>query len=455
MAMIQPQGVKQSLARHLPTEGFDIILDVENSQGSWFVDQRSGERYLDFFSMYASMAVGYNHPRLLQARDQLGRLAVNKPSNSDVYTLALAQFVEILSRVAIPAELPHAFFIEGGALAVENALKTAFDWKVRKNLGRGHEGEVGHQVIHFRQAFHGRSGYTLSLTNTADARKTKYFPKFSWPRIVNPKITFPLDEANLARVRSLEEEALGQIAEAVARHGDDIAALIIEPIQGEGGDNHFRREFLQALRRLCDEHEIMLIFDEVQTGVGLTGRFWAFEHFDVQPDVLAFGKKTQVCGILASRRVEEVGCHVFAERSRLSSTFGGNLVDMARCTHILGIIEEERLVANARRQGELLLGELQRLAGEFPEVVSNPRGRGLMCAFDAPDGHTRDQLAKAFFQEKLLVVGCGERGIRFRPHLIVSEEEIRQGIAVIRGVLEAGRYVHLEIHRDPCLLAGS
>ena len=277
--MIQPSEVKKGLARHLLTEGFDIILDVEQSHGSWFVDQRTGERYLDFFSMYGSMAVGYNHPRLLQARDELGRLAVNKPTNSDVYTVAMAEFVDTLSRVAIPPEMPHAFFIEGGALAVENALKAAFDWKVRKNFARGAGREIGSQVIHFRQAFHGRSGYTLSLTNTADPRKTKFYPKFPWPRIVNPKITFPLNDENLARVRALEAEALGQIAEAIAREGDDIAALIIEPIQGEGGDNHFRPEFLQALRRLCDEHEIMLIFDEVQTGCGRTGRWFAHQHF--------------------------------------------------------------------------------------------------------------------------------------------------------------------------------
>lgn len=453
--MIQPREVKEVLGRYLLTEGFDIIFDVERSRGSWFVDQRNGDRYLDFFSMYASMAVGYNHPGLLAARDELGRLAVNKPSNSDVYTTAMAEFVETFARVAIPAELPHLFFIEGGALAVENALKTAFDWKVRKNLARGLGREGGSQVIHFRQAFHGRSGYTLSLTNTADNRKIKFFPTFPWPRIVNPKIAFPLDTERLARVRAEEEEALRQIGEAIDREGPEIAAMIIEPIQGEGGDNHFRPEFLQALRRLCDEREIMLIFDEIQTGFGLTGRFWAHEHFGVRPDILVFGKKSQVCGILVSRRVEEVGCHVFRERSRINSTFGGNLIDMVRCTHILRIVEEEQLVENARRQGELLLAELQELAGDFPGTISNPRGRGLMCAFDAPDTLTRDQLVKACFGEKLLLVGCGERSIRFRPHLTVTAGEIGQGIGILRKVLADGRFVDLVIEQDPCLLAGA
>ena len=453
--MIQPQNVKQVLSRHLLTEGFDIILDLDRSQGSWFVDERTGERYLDFFSMYASMAVGYNHPRLLQVRDRLGQLAVNKPSNSDVYTTAMAEFVDTFARVAMPAEMPHLFFIDGGALAVENALKTAFDWKVRKNLAAQPGNDSGSQVIHFRQAFHGRSGYTLSLTNTFDPRKTRFFPKFDWPRIINPKLTFPLDTDNLVQVRILENEALGAINRVIEEQGEDIAALIIEPIQGEGGDNHFRAEFLQGLRQLCDQHDILLIFDEVQTGVGLTGKFWAFEHFGVQPDLLAFGKKTQVCGMMASRRIDEICCHVFQERSRINSTFGGNLIDMVRCTHILRIIEEEQLVDNARVQGALLLAELQKLAAEFPHLVTNPRGRGLMCAFDAPDSHTRDQLVKAFFLGKLLLVGCGSRSIRFRPHLIVTAAEIAQAMDIIRDVMRKGDYVHLEITKDPCLGIGT
>ena len=452
--MILPHAVKKTLARHMLAEGFDIILDIDRSTGSWFVDQCTGDRYLDFFSMYASMAVGYNHPRLLAAREELGRWAVNKPSNSDIYSTAMAEFVEVFARVAMPAELPHVFFIDGGALAVENTLKAAFDWKVRKNHAAGIAGDLGSQVIHFRQAFHGRSGYTLSLTNTADPRKSEYFPKFNWPRIINPKITFPLQGDNLRRVQELEKEALEDIRRVIEEQGADIAALIIEPIQGEGGDNHFRREFLQALRRLCDEREIALIFDEIQTGVGLTGKFWAFEHFDVQPDLLAFGKKTQVCGVLASRRVEEVSCHVFKEHSRINSTFGGNLIDMVRCTHILEIIEGENLLENARRQGELLLAGLQQLAEDFPEVISNPRGRGLMCAFDAPDNLMRDQLVKAIYAEKLLLVGSGSRSIRFRPHLIVSSDEIRQGLDRIRQVLAKNAFRRMEVKRDPCIGIG-
>jgi len=452
--MIDPQKVKSILSRHLLTEGFDFIVDLDKSTGSWLVDQRNGDRYLDFFSMFASMAIGFNHPKLLAASRQLGKTAVQKPSNSDVYSVAMAEFMDAFSQFGMPDYLPHAFFIEGGALAVENGLKAAFDWKVQRNFAKGHTAECGTKIIHFQQAFHGRSGYTLSLTNTFDPRKTKYFPKFNWPRIINPKMTFPIDEPdNLQKVQKLENKALQQINAVIAAEGDDIAGLIIEPIQGEGGDNHFRREFFQALRKICDDNEILFILDEIQTGVGLTGKFWACEHFDVKPDILCFGKKLQVCGILVSERIDAVKCNVFSERSRINSTFGGNLIDMVRATHILRIIQEEDLLHNARVQGRLLETELRNLALDFPDVVFNPRGRGLMCAFDIRDSETRDKLLQAFLQEKLLIAGCGEKAIRFRPNLNVNGDEIMQAIAIIRRVLEKGVYQELQVFKDPCGLS--
>ena len=189
-----------------------------------------------------------------------------------------AEFLQTFSRVAIPAYLPHAFFIEGGALGVENALKAAFDWKIRKNFARGYKEERGRQVIHFRQCFHGRSGYTLSLTNT-DPVKTDLFPKFAWPRVHQPGDRFPLTEENLARVNRQRNSASHRSKRPSISNRDDIAAIIIETIQGEGGDNHFRPEFFTALRQLADENEAMLIIDEVQTGIGMTGKMWAHQHF--------------------------------------------------------------------------------------------------------------------------------------------------------------------------------
>lgn len=434
--MIPADQVKRTIAGHLLADGMDIVIDFDKSTGSWLIDKRNGDRYLDCFAMFASMSVGFNHPGLLAIQNQLGRLAVQKPANSDAYSEPMAEFIETFGKYAMPDYLPRAFFIEGGALAVENCLKAAFDWKVKKNFGHGSSEEKGHQIIHFQQAFHGRSGYTLSLTNTADPRKTAYFPKFSWPRITNPKITFPLDAENLSQVIALENQATGEIDSWLQQAGNDIAAIIIEPIQGEGGDNHFRPEFLQALRKICDENELLLIFDEVQTGVGLTGTYWAHQHFGVVPDLMAFGKKTQVCGFMAGPRLDEVKDNVMREPSRINSTFGGNLVDMVRCSAILKIIDRENLVENARKRGEELCQGLQDLVYEFPQLVSNARGRGLMCAFDLVDKTRRDQLQKRLYSAKLLVVGCGVRSIRFRPHLVISREEIQQLLAILRNELK-------------------
>ncbi|HEX9006376.1 MAG TPA: L-lysine 6-transaminase, partial [Bacteroidota bacterium] len=334
-----------------------------------------------------------------------------------------------------PPYLPHAFFVEGGTLGVENALKAAFDWKIRKNFARGYREERGRQILHFRQAFHGRSGYTLSLTNT-DPVKTDLFPKFQWPRILNPKVTFPLNEERRAEVEAAERVSVEEIKEAFRRNPDDIAAIIIEPIQGEGGDNHFRPEFFRMLRQLADENEAMLICDEVQTGIAMTGEMWAHQHF-VQPDMIAFGKKTQVCGFLCGKRIEEVADNVFAVSSRINSTWGGNLVDMVRGQRYLEIIEEENLTGNARLVGALLLRRLAGMAEDFPALVSNPRGLGLFAAFDAPDPEIRNRIRAECFRRGLIILPSGERSIRFRPALNVAEEEIEEGISIIRAALKS------------------
>jgi len=274
----------------------------------------------------------------------------------------------------------------------------------------------------------------MSMTNT-DPIKTNYYPKFSWPRITNPAIRFPLNEANLAEVKRLEAVAIQEIKQAIRDNPDDIAGLIIEPIQAEGGDHHFRREFFMELRTICDENDILLIFDEVQTGVGLTGKMWAHQHF-VKPDIMAFGKKTHTCGILCGTRIDDVRDNVFHKSGRLNSTFGGNLVDMVRFTKVLEIIEEENLVRNARVVGEHLLKGLRNLEQEFSHLVSNSRGLGLMCAMDLPTPEKRDEMRKRCYNHGLVLLGCGERTIRFRPALNIKQEEIDEGIDILRRALK-------------------
>ena len=435
MKNIAPQEVHKTIGKHMLADGMSIVLDMEKSHGCYIHDSLSGRDILDFFSFFASAAVGHNHPVLDNPEfiAKLGKIAINNVTNSDLYTTEMASFVDTLAEVAIPDYLPHLFMVAGGALGVENALKAAFDWKVQKNFLKGYTRPVGSQVIHFRNAFHGRTGYTLSLTNTSDARKHQWFAKFNWPRIISPAMQFPQTEENVNHVRALENLAVNQIKTAIKENGDDIAAMIIEPIQGEGGDNHFRPEFLKSLRQLCDENDIFLIYDEVQTGVGMTGKMWAHEHFpEARPDAIAFGKKMQVCGTLVGTRIDEVERNVFVESSRLNSTWGGNLVDMVRAGKYLEIIRDEKLVENAAKVGASLQNKVAKLAEEFPTVITNVRGRGMMIAFDAPTGQFRNLISDKCFKNGLACIGCGDHTIRFRPPLILTEAEAEEGIAILR-----------------------
>jgi L-lysine 6-transaminase len=436
--MNRDDDVRARLARHVLTDGFHLTLDLALSRGSWITDAETGERYLDLYSFYASAPLGVNPPGITddpQFMALLNEAAVNKPTNPDIYTADYAEFVEVFARVLGDPALPHLFFIEGGALAVENALKCAFDWKSRRNEAAGRSPRLGTKVLHLTRAFHGRSGYTLSLTNT-DPVKTERFPAFDWPRIEVPAVRFPLGE-HLAETEAAEQRALRQAEAAFRDHPDDIACFIAEPIQSEGGDNHMRPEFLQAMQRLCRENDALFVLDEVQTGVGTTGTAWAYQQLGLEPDIVAFGKKVQLGGIMAGRRVDEVSDNVFQVSGRINSTWGGGLVDMVRSRRLLEIIERDGVFGQAAATGDWLLAELEELGARFPGMVSNVRGRGLMCAFDLPDTAQRDRLLAILRErERVLLLPAGTRSIRFRPALTISEDELAVGRKAIERSLD-------------------
>src|SRR5216117_1364289 len=420
------------LEKHVLMDGFKIVIDLKKSRGSYLYDAATGRRLIDLYGFFGSLTIGFNHPYFDEpaVKDDLLRAAKFKVANSDIYSPGYAEFVETFSRIGGLPPLNRYLFIEGGALAIENTLKAAMDWKVRKNIAAG-RGERGTEILHFRRAFHGRSGYTMSLTNT-DPRKTDLFAKFNWPRVSNPHIDFSLPEAEQTEdVIEREKKSEQEIMRFIHERGVDIAAIIIEPIQGEGGDNHFRGEWLRKLREICDAHEMLLIFDEVQTGLCTTGRTWCCQHFNVQPDLLAFGKKVQVCGVMAGPRLDEVKDNVFRLPSRLNSTWGGNFTDMVRSTHYLRIIEEEHLVENAAKVGGYFLDQLRELQKE-EALISAARGRGLFLAFDLPDAKTREEFWHGFFGLGVLTLRSGEHSIRFRPALDITAEVIDQAMELMR-----------------------
>jgi L-lysine 6-transaminase len=437
---VEPQEIVDTLQRYTITVRLPIVFDAEKSHDGYLYDRLSNSEFLDFLTFSGVNPIGFNHPAIRDPKflERLSRAALSKPNPTRFLTPELAEWVETFVRICGRNYFRHYFFIDVGTLAVENALKTAFDWKVRKNMKKGLRPDLPMGIIHFKEAFHGRSGYTLSLTNTADPRKHEYFPKFDWPRITNPKCRFPLTGKNLEQVVALEKKAFEEIESVIKTKGNELAALIIEPVQCDGGDNHFRPEFLQGLRRICDEHELLFIVDEIQTGMGVTGKIWAFEHYGIVPDIVCFCKKSQVGGIAVTERIDDVD-NVFRIPSRIGSTSGGNLIDMIRATRVLQIIEEERLLENAGRMGAFLTEELGKLARDFPEKIDNLRGLGLLVAFDLPTQKEREEFVRRCFEKKLLVMTAEPRTIRLRPFLDLKKEHILKLVSICRETLREMR----------------
>ncbi|MCY2960468.1 MAG: L-lysine 6-transaminase [Planctomycetota bacterium] len=438
--MIDARHVHETLKRHQLADGFPFVLDLEKSHGSWLHDARENVEYLDFFTCFASWPLGYDHPKL---RDpafvaRITRAALNNPSNSDLYTSYMAEFVETFAKHVTPAGFPYHFWIAGGALAVENAIKVAFDWKARKiGLENVKDDGASLAVLHFKAAFHGRSGYTMSLTNT-DPKKVALFPKFCWPRAHNPAVEYDLDGNIVNDVVAEERRACQDIENGLRQFQGKVAAILIEPMQGEGGDNHFRPEFLAKLRQYADENEALLVFDEVQTGFFGSGKPWMWQHHGVRPDVVAFGKKTQVCGVYCGTRVDEVKDNVFHLPSRINSTWGGSLVDMVRSQRFIEIIVEEKLCENVAQQGERFVAGLRTL-GKERGGFTNVRGKGSLVAFTLANPDARNALLKDLREKKFLALASGERAIRFRMPLNVSAREVDLALERIAACLPARR----------------
>ncbi|KEI45597.1 L-lysine 6-transaminase [Saccharopolyspora rectivirgula] len=412
----------------------DIVVDLTAGDGCRLRDLRDGTEYLDMTMFFSSAPLGHGHPALRDPEFEAALLAASrvKPSNPDFATVEQARFAETFRRVVGDPQLPLLFFIDGGALAVENALKVAFDWKTKMNARAGVPVR-GSRVLHLERAFHGRSGYTLSLTNT-DPVKIRDYPMFDWPRIPSPAIE-PGRRWEVDGLLPEETAALDAARAALHRYGREIACFVYEPVQGEGGDRHLRPRFLQAVQELCQEHDVLTVADEVQTG-GLAGCPWAYQELGLQPDLVAFGKRMQVCGIMGGRRVLEIPDNAFREASRISSTWGGNLVDMVRATRILRTIENENLFAHSRRMGALLLAELNSLVADFPELLQHPRARGLMGAISFRRPEHRDQaIAVARERHRTLFLPSGPDSLRFRPPLTVQATEIGEAVQALRKTL--------------------
>lgn len=416
-----------------------VLVDFERSTGSYLWDELRDGPVLDMGMFFSSAPLGHNPaPLTTPAADRaLGAAARVKPSNPDFASSVLSDFVADFRRIMMPEAMSHLFLIDGGALAVENALKVAFDWKAQVSEVDDVDALA---VLHLRSAFHGRSGYTMSLTNT-DPAKTAGYPKFDWPRIDAPARGESGGPDPDAAELTADEAAVLDEAEAIlAAQGHRIACFVYEPIQGEGGDRHLGGRFLRAVEELCRRYDVLTVADEVQTGGGLVGRRWAHEALGLAPDLVAFGKRLQVCGVMGGRRVAELTTNSFVTPSRISSTWGGSLVDMVRFSHLYTAIERDGVFARADRMGPVLRAGLEQLVGDSGGALSAPRSRGLWGAVTVETPELRNRIVgDALAGGDCVLLPCGTRSVRWRPSLLVSEGELDASFDAVRAALPVSR----------------
>ena len=395
------------------------------------VEDVDGNEFLDFAAGIAVTSTGHCHPEVVAAIQKQAAELIHI-SGTDFYNEPLTDLAERLSAVA-PMPGPHKFFYgNSGAEAIECALKLA-----RYHTGRQH-------IIAFLGAFHGRTMGALSLTASKPQQKRRFSPLVSGVT----HVPFPYAyRGNMNSKLSDEDYALGcarYIEEKIFKTivpPEEVAAIFVEPIQGEGGYVVAPTNFLLELRAICDRHGILLVSDEVQSGAGRTGKWWAIEHSGVEPDIVCMAKgiaSGMPLGICMSR----AGIMDWVPGSH-ASTFGGNPVCLAAAQATINVLEREG-IANADRIGALMLDRLRGWTKSHP-LVGEVRGRGLMIGIElVKDKATREPIAAVrnrvetlAFERGLLILGCGETSLRLCPPLIVSEEEASVALDILEDALSA------------------
>jgi L-lysine 6-transaminase len=361
-----------------------MVLDLSASHGSTLVDARDGTAYLDLFTFFASSALGMNHPALVQDpvfREDLLAAAMNKPSNSDVYSAAMASLRRHLRAGARRPAPAHLFFVEGGASRSRTPSRSP-STEVALERGARPRPALGHEGAHLRRRLP-RPQRLHDVAHHTDPVEGRPLPAV---RLAAHPVAVPVSTPTSC---SASARPLAAARAAVRAHPHDIAASSWSRSRARAATTTSGPSSCRRCRRLCREHDALFVLDEVQSGCGLTGTAWAFQQLGVQPDVVAFGKKTQVCGVMAGGRVDEVPDNVFAVGSRINSTWGGSLTDMVRARRILEVVEAEGLIAAAAALEPVCSACC---ATSPPATRRSPTSAaaGSMCAFSLPTPGLRD-----------------------------------------------------------------
>jgi len=414
--------------------------DARRSLGNYAVDV-DGNVLLDVYGHIAAIPLGYNHPALLSAL-RAGRFDWAAGYRPALGVAPSEEWVELVERSLMriaPRGLSRVLTVTSGAEAVENAIKAAFvRLAARRRNGAPASSEElaacmqnrqalanAFKVVSFEGGFHGRSLGALSLTRSKPLHKLD-FPAFAWPTAPFPTSRFPLAE-HAPENREREARSLAAVESIFRAHPGEVAALIVEPIQGEGGDNHASPDFFRALRKLTREHEVAFIVDEVQTAGGATGDFWAHEawQLDDPPDLVTFSKKLQLGGYFCREEFQP------AEPLRIFNTFLGDPFRLAQLDVVLEVIESDRLLALVQRSGAALVAGLVALAERHPGLLSEARGRGTFAAIDVRDAAAQARILSGCRARGLEVGGSGARSIRFRPALIYGARQVEETLAIL------------------------
>lgn len=379
---------------------FAYPLVIKNGQGC-FLEDIDGDVYLDFNSNVCTCNIGYGHPEIMEVLRSFSSVGAHKIAGQDFYTEEQVKLAEKILKIT-PKNLTRVLFTNSGAEAVENAIKFAYR---KKGPLPG---------VSFFRAFHGRTLGALSYTDSKAVQK-KYYPE------VNHELVKYCTDDN--------DPDINQLEELIKREAEP-AFVIVECVQGEGGYRPASKKFIKTIREVTKKHDIPLITDEIQAGIGRTGKWWSFQHYGIEPDIMTTGKSLQVGAVVSSKKYDP------NEPGAVSSTWGGgHRIDLAVGLKTIEIIEKEKLIENANVMGNYIMKRFNELKERYPKKIVDVRGLGLMIGVDFENEKQRDFVVQKAFKDKLLLLGCGYKTLRIAPPLIIKEDEANQGLSIIEKIV--------------------